>query len=83
MTRNTIALIGMIGFLLLGGGATAQQFEAVYSLEGVSSSDAEAAMDDLFSDPAMKGAKVSVYAADFGVREGSHKSKGADPLEPS
>jgi hypothetical protein len=30
-------------------------------------------MEDLFSDPAMTDARVTLYAADFGVRDGSHK----------
>jgi hypothetical protein len=60
-------------FILVGAGVQAQQFEAVYSLEGVSSSEAKAAMDDLFSDAAMKGSSVTLYEADFGVRDGSHK----------
>ncbi len=60
--------------ILFSAGVQAQQFEAVYSLEGVSSSEAKAAMDDLFSDPDMKDAGgVSLYAADFGVRDGSLK----------
>ena len=51
----------------------AQQFEAVYSIEGVGSAQATDAMDDLFSDPAMNGSKATLYAADFGVTDGSHK----------
>ena len=61
-------------FFLFSTGVQAQQFEAVYSLKGVSSSEAKAAMDDLHSDPAMKDAGgVTLYAADFGVRDGSLK----------
>jgi hypothetical protein len=59
--------------MLISASAQAQQFEAVYSLHGVSSSEAKAAMEDLFSDPAMTDARVTLYAADFGVRDGSHK----------
>lgn len=53
--------------------AQAQQFEAVYSIEGVGSAQATDAMEDLFSDPDMSGSKATLYAADFGVTEGSHK----------
>jgi hypothetical protein len=73
MTRKTISAFVLSLFLLLGVGVQAQQFEAVYSLDNVSSSDAKAAMDDLFSDDAMQGSMLTLYAADFGVREGSHK----------
>lgn len=60
--------------LLVNGAVQAQPFEAVYSLKGVSSSEATAAMEDLYSDKAMKDAGgVTLYAADFGVRDGSLK----------
>ncbi len=73
MTRTTLSAVFLSVLILVSAGVQAQQFEAVYSLEGVSSSEAKAAMDDLFSDAAMKGANVTLYAADFGVRDGSHK----------
>ncbi len=73
MTRRTLSTVVLSVFMLVGAGVQAQQFEAVYSLENVSSSEAKAAMDDLFSDAAMKGSNVTLYAADFGVRDGSHK----------
>ncbi len=73
MTRRTLSTVVLSVFMLVGAGVQAQQFEAVYSLENVSSSEAKAAMDDLFSDSAMKGSNVTLYAADFGVRDGSHK----------
>lgn len=73
MTKKLLSAT-IVSFLMLAGfGAHAQQFEAVYSFEGVSSSEATAAFEDLFSDPAMKDAGVSLYVADFGVRDGSHK----------
>ena len=73
MTRRTLSTVVLSVFMLVGAAVQAQQFEAVYSLENVSSSEAKAAMDDLFSDSAMKGSNVTLYAADFGVRDGSHK----------
>ncbi len=73
MTRRTLSTVVLSVLMLVGTGVQAQQFEAVYSLENVSSSEAKAAMDDLFSDSAMKGSNVTLYAADFGVRDGSHK----------
>ena len=73
MIRKTLSAVYLSGLILVSAGVQAQQFEAVYSLEGVSSSEVRAAMDDLYSDAAMKGSNVTVYAADFGVRDGSHK----------
>lgn len=69
--RLSAAVVSL--FMLLSAGVQAQQFEAVYSLEGVSSSKAKAAMEDLASDPAMKDGGVTLYAADFGVTDGSLK----------
>ncbi|MDH3984110.1 MAG: hypothetical protein OEV02_07905, partial [Gammaproteobacteria bacterium] len=73
MTRKRLSTIVFIASMLISASVQAQQFEAVYSLHGVSSSEAKAAMEDLFSDPAMTDARVTLYAADFGVRDGSHK----------
>ncbi len=73
MIRKTLSAVYLSGLILVSAGVQAQPFEAVYSLEGVSSSEVRAAMDDLYSDAAMKGSNVTVYAADFGVRDGSHK----------
>lgn len=73
MTRKTLSAIVLSVFVLVGASVQAQQFEAIYSLENVSSSEVKAAMDDLFSDAAMKGSNVTVYSADFGVQDGSHK----------
>ena len=73
MIRKILSATVVSLLMLMGFGAHAQQFEAVYSIDGVSSSDATAAFDDLFSDDAMKGANATLYVADFGVRDGSHK----------
>ena len=74
MRKLSSAVALCTAFILASAAAHAQQFEAVYSLEGVDSSDAEAAFEDLFSDPDMKDAGgVTLYAADFGVINGSLK----------
>ena len=73
MTKIGLSAALIAAISLLGVGAHAQQFEAVYSIEGVSSSTAREAMGDLFSDSAMKGGKATLYAADFGVVDGSLK----------
>lgn len=71
--KSIIRLALVASGLLLAGMVHAQKWEAVYSFEGVSSSEATAAFEDMFSDSAMKNNSVSLYAADFGVRDGSHK----------
>lgn len=71
--RLAAAVISALLLLAAGAQAQSQQFEAVYSLQGVSSSTAKAAMEDLFSDPVMEDAGVTLYAADFGVTNGSLK----------
>ncbi len=74
MSNIRLSAFVFLASMMLGTGVQAQQFEAVYSFEGVTSSTATAAMEDLHSDPAMKGTGgVTLYAADFGVQEGSHK----------
>ena len=73
LRRSTATIISVLMLLSAGALAQSQQFEAVYSLQGVSSSTAKAAMEDLFSDPAMEDAGVTLYAADFGVTNGSLK----------
>jgi len=73
MTTKMLSAIVLSFLMLVSAGVPAQQFEAVYSLENVSSSEVKAAMDDLYADAAMKGSNVTVYSADFGVRDGSHK----------
>lgn len=73
MKHKALSAVLLSILILVGAATNAQQFEAVYSMEGAGSSDVAAAFDDLFTDPAMKGAKVSLYAADFGVRDGSLK----------
>lgn len=73
MKKIKISTVVVSFFMLLSAAVQAQPFEAVYSLGGVSSSEAKAAMEDLFSDSAMKDAGVTLYAADFGVADGSLK----------
>ena len=73
MNKYLLYSAALSALLLLSASVQAQQFEAVYSLKGVSSSEAKAAMDDLHTDDAMKDSGVTLYAADFGVSEGSLK----------
>ena len=58
--------------LLLAGMTQAQQFEAVHAINFESSSGTKAALDALFEDEAMEGARVTLYASRFGVPQASH-----------
>ncbi|MDH3612634.1 MAG: hypothetical protein OEU90_14665 [Gammaproteobacteria bacterium] len=49
MTKRILSAVVFAVFILVGAGVQAQQFEAVYSLENVSSSEAKAAMADLYT----------------------------------
>ncbi len=58
--------------LFLTAPSVAQQFEAVHGVNFTSTSQAEAALDALMQDDAMRGATVTLYALDFGDGEASH-----------
>lgn len=62
----------LIASLLLASALQAQQFEVVHSVNFESTSGAKAALDTLFADAAMKGAKASLYVRDLGSQETSH-----------
>lgn len=69
---NLKFLTGLAACFALSGVLHAQQFEVVHSLDYPSTSAAKAALDMLFADEAMKGAKATLYARDLGGQEGSH-----------
>jgi hypothetical protein len=52
--------------VLAASPAIAQEFEAVHAVSFDSSSHARAALDSLMKDPAMAGAKVTLYESEFG-----------------
>ena len=68
-TRTGAALACL---LLLCANAHAQPFEVLVPFDGISSSAAQAAMSDMFSDPDMQNARATLYAADFGVEGYTH-----------
>lgn len=72
MTRKILSAIAVTAAMLVGFGAHAQQFEAVHNINFESTSGAKAALDALFEDDAMKDAKATLYALDFGDRKSSH-----------
>lgn len=71
---NTRAFLGACAasLLLAAGPAFAQDFEAVHGISYQSGDQAEAALGALMQDPAMKGAKVTLYANTFGHAPSSH-----------
>lgn len=58
--------------LLLSAPSFAQKFEAVHAINFNSSAQAEAALGTLMQDPAMQGARVTLYAQTFGAPGSSH-----------
>lgn len=67
-TRNIL----LAACMALAGLAHAQQFEVVHSIDYSSNSSAQAALDMLFADDAMRGAKATLYTRDLGGQETSH-----------
>lgn len=61
-----------LGLMLVGISAQAQKIEMVHSINYEDSSRAKAALDALFGDAAMRGAKATLYALDAGDGRSSH-----------
>lgn len=57
--------------LLAWSTASGQAIETVYSLKYDNTDEAAAAIEELFEDDALRGSKVTLYAADFGVANGA------------
>ena len=72
MNIKTLASIASTALCFLGATAFAQQIEAVHGVNYTSSTQAEAALDALMKDDAMNGARVTLYARDFGEAPASH-----------
>ncbi len=72
MKKPILSILVAAASLFLAGLSFAQQFEAVHSINFESTSGAKAAMDELFEDDAMKGARVTLYARTFGDAPASH-----------
>jgi len=69
--RILLPLISALAFLLAAPGF-AQQFEAVHAINFEGNDQAKRAMETLMKDDAMKGARVTLYAQEFGQRAASH-----------
>ena len=73
MKRTSLLTLVMTAMLLAGAPpALAQKMEAVHALDYTSDEVAKAALGALMKDPAMKGARVTLYAKDFGDASSSH-----------
>ena len=70
-THTRLTLVTTLA-VFLAGMASAQQFEAVHGINPQSTSGAKAALDNLMKDDAMKGARVTMYALEFGENPASH-----------
>ena len=71
MNRRTLWLT-IVLYVSFAGASHAQQIEAVHLINADSTNRAEAALDTLFEDDAMKGARVTLYQYSFGDMNSSH-----------
>ncbi|KPJ80308.1 MAG: hypothetical protein AMJ58_08960 [Gammaproteobacteria bacterium SG8_30] len=72
MNKTILLALASTAMLLAGAPAIAQKMEAVHRLSYDSTEQAEAALGALMQDPAMKGARATLYAKEFGDDEASH-----------
>ena len=72
MKTKILLTIASTAMLLLTAPSVAQQFEAVHGVNFTGTDEANAALDALMQDDAMKGARVTLYARDFGDAPASH-----------
>jgi hypothetical protein len=67
-----LSVLAAAMMLFAASAALADKFEAVHAIDYTDASHAKAALGDLMADPAMKGAKVTLYAREFGGGAASH-----------
>ena len=67
-----LSVLAAAMMLFAASTALADKFEAVHAIDYTDASHAKAALGDLMADPAMKGAKVTLYAREFGGGAASH-----------
>ena len=72
MSRKAICALFLCAMLPIASVSQAQQFEAVHAVNFESTSGAKAALDALFEDEAMEGARVTLYVSQYGVPQASH-----------
>jgi len=72
MKKTTLLTLASTAILLIGAPAMAQKMEAVHAINYDSTEQAQAALGALMQDPAMKGARVTMYEKEFGEARSSH-----------
>jgi hypothetical protein len=72
MKTKILSLLAATAMLFVAAPSFADKFEAVHAINYPDSEHAKAALDTLMKDPAMKGAKVTLYAREFGGSEASY-----------
>jgi hypothetical protein len=66
MNPRILSILAAATMLFVTVPSLADKFEAVHSINFEDGSRAKAAIDELMKDPAMQGAKMTLYARDFG-----------------
>ena len=72
MKTMMLSVLAATALLFAASPAVADKFEAVHAIDYPDTTHAKAALDSLMADPAMKGAKVTLYAREFGGGGASH-----------
>lgn len=72
MKTRILSILAATAMLFVTVPSLADKIEAVHAISYPSTSRAKDAMDELMKDPAMKGAKVTLYAREFGSAKTTH-----------
>jgi hypothetical protein len=70
--KRTLSILAAAAALLVATPSFADKLEAVHLVNYSNTGQAKADLDTLMQDPAMKGAKLTLYALEFGEGESSH-----------
>ena len=72
MKTRILSILAATALLFVTVPSLADKFEAVHAINYPSTSRAKDALDALMKDPAMNGAKVTLYAREFGDAQATH-----------
>jgi len=72
MKTTILSTLAATAVLFAAAPSLADKFEAVHSINYPDARQAEAALEGLMTDPAMKGAKLTLYAREFGEGGAAH-----------
>ena len=72
MKTKLVSILAAATMLFAAVPSLADKFEAVHAINYPDAHHAKAAIDELMKDPAMKGAKLTLYALEFGDAEAKH-----------